>query len=176
MARVRWWPYWQDTDGGTGPGAPNWSRPAIAVTIRMAAATLMLIPSAFLLLRLREPFAISAMASTAAIVRHSPNSYRRRPQVIGTCYAAGLAVTVPITLAGTITSMSGLLASTIAAVVIVATPVGRIHPPTACIPLAITRSSSPAAMLTGWVAFAVVAAGFLAGLWIILTLAARRRW
>ncbi len=175
MARVRWWPYWPDTDSGTGPGAPNRRRPAIAVAVRMAAATLMLIPSAFLLLRLGEPFAMSAMASTAAIVLHSPNRYRHRPDVIAACYAAGLVVTVPITLAATITSMSGLLASTIAAVVIVATPVGRIHPPTACIPLAITRSSSPAALLLGWVTFAAVAAGFLAGLWMILTLAARRR-
>ena len=174
MAQVRWWPYPQDTDGGTGPAAPNWRRPAFAVAVRMAAATLVLIPSAFLLLRLGEPFAMSAMASTAAIVLHSPNRYRGRPHVIATCYAIGLAVTVPITLAGMITSMSGLLASTIAAIVIVATPVGRIHPPTACIPLAITRSSSAAVLLTGWVTFAGVAAGFLTALW-ILTLAARRR-
>ncbi len=175
MARVRLWPNWQDTDGGTRPGPPNRERPAFTVTARTAAATLLLIPCALLLRRLGEPFAISAMASTAAIVLHSPDRYRRRPHVITTCYAAGLAVTVPITLAGTITSMSGLLASTIAAVVIVATPMGRIHPPTACIPLAITRSSGPAALLTGWMMFAGVAACLLTGLWMILTLVARRR-
>ena len=176
MARVRWWPYWQDTDGGTGPGPANRLRPAITGAVRMAAATLVLIPCALLLLRLGEPFGITSMASTTAIVLHSPNRYRRRPHVIATCYAAGLAITVPITLVGTIASISGLLASTIAAVVIVATSVGRIHPPTACIPLAITRSSSPVALLTGWVLFAGVVACFLASLWMILTPAARRRW
>ncbi|RFZ47927.1 hypothetical protein DAVIS_00103 [Mycobacterium marinum] len=182
MARVRWWPYWQDVDGSAGStgaartGATNPRRPAIAVAERMVAGALVLIPSALLLLRLGEPFAISAMASTTAIVLHSPNRYRRRPHVIASCYATGLAITVPITLIGMLTSMSGLLASTIAAVVIVAAPVGRVHPPTACIPLAITRSSGPAAMLLGWVTFAVVAVGFLAALWMMLTLATRRRW
>lgn len=176
MARVRLWPHRHDTEGGTDSGAVRRGRPAVAVAVRTAAATLLLIPTALLLLHLREPFAISAMASTAAIVLHAPERFRRRPNVIAMCYVAGLAVTVPTTLTGILMSTSGLLASTIAAVVIVATPVGRIHPPTACIPLAITRSTGPAALLTGWVMFAAVAVGFLAGLWIILTLVARRRW
>ena len=99
--------------------------------------------------------------------------HRRRPAVIAICYAVGLALTVPISLTAVFTPMSGLLASTIAAVLIVASPLGRLHPPTACIPLAITTTPSAEVLLNGWLAFAVVAAGVLAGLW-LLTFALQR--
>lgn len=173
MPRARLWSYLQDT--AAEPDASNRGRPALTFATRATTATLVLITAALLTLHLGEPFAISAMASTTAIILHAPDRYRRKPRVIATCYAAGFAITLPITLAAAVISLPGLLASTIAAVVIVALPVGRVHPPTACIPLAITSSLSPAALLRGWMMFASLAAVFLAGIWIILTLVARRR-
>ncbi len=172
MARVRWWPHRQETADTANPEAPAWQRPIAGVAVRIAAAAAVLVPSAVLLLRLGEPFAMSAMASTAAIVLHSPSRYRRRPEVIATCYVVGLAITVPLTLAATITALPPLLASTVAAVVIVASPLGRIHPPTACIPLAITASASPILLLKQWAVFGGVAAAILVVLW-VLTLGAR---
>ncbi len=172
VARVRWWPHRQDTAEPADVRGPVWRRPIAGLAIRLAAAGVVLLPSALLLIRLGEPFAMSAMASTAAIVLHSPSRYRRRPDVIAWCYVAGLAITIPLTVAATMTDLPGLYASAVAAVVIVATPLGRIHPPTACIPLAITASASADVLLVQWAVFAGVAAGILAALWVI-TLGAR---
>ncbi|CAA0132152.1 Uncharacterised protein [Mycolicibacterium vanbaalenii] len=171
MTRVRWWPFRQESDTESGRAATT---TVVATTgVRLLAASVVLVPSAVLLVRLGEPFAMSAMASTAAIVLHSPNRYRRRPAVIAICYAVGLALTVPISLTAVFTPMSGLVASTIAAVLIVASPLGRVHPPTACIPLAITTAPSAGVLLNGWLAFAAVAAAVLVGLW-LLTFTLRR--
>lgn len=172
MARVRWWPHRHETSERGIPTDPAWRRPVLGLLLRIGAAALVLLPSAAVLVRLGEPFAMTAMASTSAIVLHSPARYRRRPGVIAGCYVAGLAITVPITLAVALTDTPGLFASTLAAVIIVASPLGRIHPPTACIPLAITASAAPVALLKQWAAFGGVAAGVLVALW-ILTVGAR---
>ncbi len=172
VARVRWWPHGQDSAEPADSGGSPWRRPITGLAIRLVAAAVVLLPSAVLLIRLGEPFAISAMASTAAIVLHSPSRYRRRPDVIAWCYVGGLAIAIPLTVVATMTDLPGLYASAVAAVIIVATPLGRIHPPTACIPLAITASATPDVLLMQWAIFSSVAAGILIALW-VLTLGAR---
>ena len=59
-------------------------------------------------------------------------------------------------------------AAAVAAVFIVATPPGRVHPPTACIPLAITpQAIQPLALLGRWLSFTGLAAACLAALWLL---------
>jgi hypothetical protein len=138
------------------------------IGMRSALATAVLIPAAALTTMLGQPFAISAIASTAAIVLHAPRRYHERPQRILACYGTGIAISAPISLVGAAVGLPMLLAASVAAVIIVATPPGRVHPPTACIPLAITTQSiAPLALLGRWVSFAGLAVVCLAMLWLL---------
>lgn len=144
--------------------------------LRCALAAAVLVPAAGLTFMLGEPFAISAIASTTAIVLHAPLRYRQRPRRIFVCYAAGTAVSAPISLLGAIVGAPALLAATISAVIIVASPLGRVHPPTACIPLAITAPSiQPLALLGRWLSFTGLALACLAVLWLLTTQPRARR-
>ena len=139
-----------------------------APAVRCLLATAVLIPAAILTIRLGEPFAISAIASTTAIVLHAPLRYHRRPQRILACYGAGIAVSAPISVMGAAVGLPTLLAATISAVIIVASLPGRIHPPTACIPLAITAPAiQPLALIGRWLDFSVLAMACLAALWLL---------
>jgi hypothetical protein len=141
---------------------------ADGIAIRSLLGAAVLIPAATLTCMLGQPFAISAIASTSAIVLHSPQRYHERPQRILACYAAGIAISAPISLVGAAVGLPVLLAAAVAAVVIVATPPGRVHPPTACIPLAITpQAIQPLALLGRWLSFTGLAAACLAILWLL---------
>jgi hypothetical protein len=136
--------------------------------IRCALAATVLVPTTALTIRLGQPFAISAIASTAAIVLHAPEQYRQRPQRIVLCYLSGIAVSVPVSLAGAALGLQALLMSAVAAVVIVASPLGRVHPPTACIALAVTGpSAQPLALLGRWLSFSALALAGLVVLWLL---------
>jgi hypothetical protein len=140
---------------------------------RALLAGVLLIPVAAVDLRLGQPFAFSAVASTAAIVLHAPHRFQRRPQTIIGCYVVALAVAVPITLGGAIVAWPALITAAVAAALIVATPAARIHPPVACIPLAIVATTDPVALATRWALFVGTAAYCLTVLW-IQTLSSRR--
>ncbi|MBB5168321.1 hypothetical protein [Mycobacterium sp. AZCC_0083] len=136
--------------------------------IRSLLAAAVLIPAATLTSMLGQPFAISAIASTSAIILHAPRRYHERPQRILACYVAGIAISVPISLVGAGVGLPVLLAAAVATVIIVATPPGRVHPPTACIPLAITpHAIQPLALLGRWLSFGGLAAACLALLWLL---------
>ena len=123
-------------------------------------------------LRAGQPFAISAIASTAAIVLHAPKRYRRRPQVIIGCYLVAVAVAVPITLGGVVLAWPTPITASVAAALIAATSAARTHPPAACIPLAIVATTDPASMVMRWALFVAAAVYSLAVLW-LLTLSSR---
>jgi hypothetical protein len=136
--------------------------------MRSALAAAVLIPAATLTNMLGQPFAISAIASTAAIVLHAPQRYHQRPQRILACYAAGIVISAPISLVGAAVGLPVLLAAAVAAVIIVAAPTGRVHPPTACIPLAVTpQAIQPLVLLGRWLSFTGLAAACLAILWLL---------
>jgi len=152
---------WRRLASKTRPHATiRWSARAL-----LAAAVLM--PAAIITISLGEPFAISAIASTVAIVLHNPQRYHQRPQPILSCYAFGIIVSAMITLADTTVDLPPLLASGIAAIIIAASPAGRIHPPTACIPLQITAAIEPLALLGRWLTFTGLSLGCLAALWLL---------
>jgi hypothetical protein len=133
----------------------------------LAAAILM--PAVAVTIAIKEPFAIAAIASTVAIVLHTPRRYYQGPQQIASCYAIGIVVSAAISIGGVAVGIPPLVASGVAAVIIIASPAGRIHPPTACIPLQITAHVEPLAMLERWVSFAGLSAGCLAALWLLST-------
>ncbi|WP_131722569.1 hypothetical protein [Mycolicibacterium chlorophenolicum] len=143
--------------------------------VRLCLGTIVLIPAAAFTFAVREPFAISAIASSTAIILHDPQRYHQRPQVILTCYAAGIVVSAAISLGGALVGLPGLLAAGIAAVVIVASPAGRIHPPTACIPLQVTASIAPLALLGRWLTFTGLSVACLAMLWLLTSQPLTRR-
>ena len=139
-----------------------------ALALRCVLSAAVLLPAAMLTIMLGQPFAISAIASTTAIVLHAPIRYHQRPQRILSCYAAGVAISVPISLAGAAVGSPTLLASTVSAVIIAASLPGKVHPPTVCIPLAITAPSiQPAALVGSWLWFIGLALVCLAGLWLL---------
>jgi hypothetical protein len=141
---------------------------ARALALRCVLSAAVLLPAAMLTIMLGEPFAISAIASTTAIVLHAPMRYHQRPQRILSCYAAGVAISVPISLAGAAVGLPTLLASTISAVIIAASLPGKVHPPTVCIPLAITAPSiQPVALVGRWLCFTGLALVCLAVLWLL---------
>src|SRR6478609_4877349 len=141
---------------------------ARALALRFLLAAVVLIPAATLTIRQGQPFAISAIASTTAIVLHAPLRYHQRPQRILACYAAGIAISAPISLVGAAVGLPTLLASTISAVIIVASPPGRVHPPTACIPLAMTAPAIQSVALAGrWLGFTGLAMACLSALWLL---------
>jgi protein-S-isoprenylcysteine O-methyltransferase Ste14 len=75
---------------------------------------------------------------------------------------------VPISLAGAAVGLPTLLASAISAVFIAASLPGKVHPPTVCIPLAITAPSIQLVALIGrWVCFTGLALVCLAVLWLL---------
>ncbi len=141
---------------------------ARALAVRCALSAAVLLPAAMLTIMLGQPFAISAIASTTAIVLHTPIRYHQRPQRILLCYVAGVAISVPISLAGAAVGLPTLLASTISAVIIAASLPGKVHPPTVCIPLAITAPSVQLVALIGrWLCFTGLALVCLAALWVL---------
>jgi hypothetical protein len=139
---------------------------ARALALRWIVAPVVLFGAAGATLTLGDPFAISAIASTAAIVLHNPRRFRERPHRILCCYVAGFAISVPISLGGAWVGIPAMLAAAASAVLIVASRLGSLHPPTACIPLAITTPLVPPAALVGrWASFAAVAFVCLVVLW-----------
>ena len=147
-----------------------------ALALRCLLATAVLIPAATLTIRLGQPFAISAIASTTAIVLHAPLRYHQRPQRILACYAAGIVISAPISLMGAAAGLPTLRASTISAAIIAASRPGRIHPPAACIPLAITAPAiQPVAMIGRWLGFSGLAIACLAALWLLTAQPLARR-
>jgi hypothetical protein len=136
-------------------------------TIRTILAAAVLMPTAALTIVLGQPFAISAIASTVAIVLHAPQRYHRRPQLILSCYAVGIAVSATISLSGAFVDVPPLLAAAVAAVIIVASPAGRLHPPTACIPLQVLASIPPLALVERWLTFTGLSLTCLLTLWLL---------
>lgn len=140
---------------------------------RTLLALTLLIPIAVVDLKVGQPIAISAIASTAAIVLHAPRRYQRRPRVIPGCYLVALGVAVPLTVAGVWLGWPGLITAAVAAAVIAATPAARAHPPVACIPFAVLATADPAAMVIRWAVF-VAAATYGLSVLRLLTLGERR--
>jgi hypothetical protein len=136
-------------------------------TAPVLTASVLLISTAILVLRLDSPFTISAMASTTTIVLHRPRRFRRHPQTIVSSYLFGLLVSVPISLTGAILELPGLLASSVSAALIAGSVAGRRHPPATCIPLAVTTATGAAQVLTHWSLFTATAACWLALLWLL---------
>jgi hypothetical protein len=165
----------ESAGGAAERGWQLWSTPVRlywpvcrGLAVRCGLAAALLVPTALLTIRLGQPFAISAIASTSAIVLHDPVRYQQRPQRILLCYLAGIAVSVPISLAGAVVGLSALLMSASAAALIVASPVGRAHPPTVCIALAVSApSGQPGALVGRWLMFSVLALACLAVLWLL---------
>jgi hypothetical protein len=147
------------------------------LTVRGVLAAAVLMPTAAATIALGEPFAISAIASTTAIVLHSPQRYHQRPQRILFCYGAGIAVSAAISLAGAFVGVPPLMAAGVGAVIIVVSPAGRLHPPTACIPLQITAHIQPLALFGRWLIYTGLSTACLAALWLLTVqpLARRRR-
>lgn len=140
----------------------SWSSTAL----RYLLAASVLMPAAVITLVMGDPFAISAIASTTAIILHAPRRYHRRPQRILTCYVAGLCISAPMSITAAWMGAPALLAATLSAVIVVSTRLGKVHPPTACIPLAIaTPSPDLWALQWRWVWFALLAFTCLAVLW-----------
>jgi len=138
------------------------------VTLRCALAATVLVPAATVTIGLGQPYAISAIASTTAIVLHAPLRYHQRPQRILWCYTAGIGISALTSLTGAAMGLPAMLACTVAAVVIVASPAGRVHPPTVCIALAITAQGiHPLALLGRWLSFTGLALACLAVLWLL---------
>jgi hypothetical protein len=137
------------------------------LALRFALSAAVLMPAAAATIALREPFAISAIASTVAIVLHAPQRYHQRPQLILACYAAGIVVSATISLAGAFVGAPSLMVAGASAVIIVASPAGRLHPPTACIPLQITAHIAPLALVGRWLTFTGLSASCLAALWVL---------
>jgi hypothetical protein len=147
----------------TGSGS-NGSRGS--TTLRFALAVMVLMPAAVVTILMHDPFAISAIASTTAIILHAPRRYHQRPQRILACYVAGLCISAPISIAAAWVGAPALLAATLSAAIVVATQPGKVHPPTACIPLAIaTPSPDLMALQERWVSFALLAFTCLTVLW-----------
>jgi hypothetical protein len=154
-------------------GTPRRRPTSAAAATRFVTATVVLAPAAVVTMMLGAPFAISAIASTAAIVVHNPHRYHARPQRILLCYAAGFAISVPISIGAAWMGAPALLAAAASAIIIVASRPGWLHPPTACIPLAVTTPLlAPAALLERWLAFGILAIACLMVLW----LATMRPW
>jgi hypothetical protein len=139
----------------------------LGLIVRLILAAVVLIPTALLTIALREPFAISAIASTVAIVMHAPQRYHQRPQLILSCYAIGTSVSAVISVAAVLLGVAPLLAAALSAVLIVASPAGRLHPPTACIPLQVIASIPPLALVGRWLTFAGLSMSCLAVLWLL---------
>ncbi len=137
------------------------------LTVRVILAAAVLMPIAAFTIMLAEPFAISAIASTVAIVMHAPLRYHRHPQLILSCYAAGIAVSATISLAGVFMSVPPLMAAAVAAAIIVASPAGRLHPPTACIPLQVIAAIPPLALVGRWLTFTGLSLTCLFALWLL---------
>ncbi|HXO52833.1 MAG TPA: hypothetical protein VN888_17810 [Mycobacterium sp.] len=139
------------------------------LALRFVLAAAVLMPAAAATIALGEPFAISAIASTVAIVLHAPRRYHQRPHRILACYAAGIVVSATISLAGAFVGAPPLMVAGASAVIIVASPAGRLHPPTACIPLQITAHIAPLALVGRWLTFTGLSASCLAALWVLTT-------
>src|SRR5260370_16933691 len=95
---------------------------ARSTAIRSALAVAVLIPAATLTSMLGQPFAISAIAGTAAIVLHAPKRYRERPQPILACYAAGIPISAPISLEGVVIGLPFLSPPPLAPLITLPTP------------------------------------------------------
>jgi hypothetical protein len=135
---------------------------------RCLSAAAVMLPAGSLTFSLGQPFAVSAIASTAAIVLHAPERIRNSPVLIARCYAVGTGVSGVLSMAGLLIGAPALMVSCFGAAVIIGTQAARIHPPTACIPLAISSDSRDAVELLGrWLAFTLVAVMCLAALWVI---------
>ncbi|MGE0214768.1 hypothetical protein [Mycolicibacterium sp.] len=143
--------------------------------LRAVLAAPVLLGVAAVTIAVGEPFAVSAIASTTAIVLHAPTRYHQRPQRILWCYLAGLVVSAAATLIGAALDVPPLYSAAVAAILIVASPAGRVHPPTVCIALAVTAPLPAAALLGRWLWFSALALGALALLWVLTARPRRRR-
>jgi hypothetical protein len=141
------------------------SQALLLIGARLLAASVLLISAAILVLRLHSPFTISAMASTTTIVLHDSRAFRRQRILRG--YLFGLLVSVPISLAGALLGLPGLAGASVSAAVIAAGGTGRRHPPTTCIPLAVTTATDAAEVLSRWCLFTATAGCWLATLWML---------
>jgi hypothetical protein len=150
---------------GTGGDAyGSWGGTAL----RFVLAVTVLAPAAVATLLMGAPFAISAIASTTAIILHAPHRYHQRPQPILACYVAGLCISAPMSIAAAWVGAPALLAAALSAIIVVATRPGKVHPPTACIPLAIaTPSADLWALQWRWVSFTLLAFTCLTVLWVL---------
>ncbi|MDV3129954.1 hypothetical protein M1247_33975 [Mycobacterium sp. 21AC1] len=106
--------------------------------------------------RLDQPFAFSAIASTVAIVFHAAARRAVDLRRIAKCYAAGLFISVVVSVGGHLCGLPPLLGPSLGSAVVAVTPLGRIHPPTACIPLAVivTAKAGIAELGLRWLLFA----------------------
>lgn len=135
---------------------------------RAAAAFILLVPIAVIDLLCRQPLAISAIASTAAIVLHAPARYHLRPQLIVGCYVVAIVVAAPMAVAGQAWGAPAVLMGSVTAALIAATPAGRAHPPVACVPLAAAVPAvSTVALMSRWALLAGTAAYSLGVLWLL---------
>lgn len=133
----------------------------------LGAATMLFVPLGILTTILGEPFALSAFASTAAIVLNHPCIYRAQPYRVAASYCIALAVAIPSSLAGIALSVPPLCTASIAVALLVAGPAGRFHPPTACVPLAVLTSLPLAVALSRWALFALAMTYHLLALWFL---------
>jgi len=104
---------------------------------------------------LGQPFTFSAIASTVAVVGHGNARRAEDLRPIAKCYAAGLFIAVVVSVGGHLCGLHPLLGPSLGSAVVAMTALGRIHPPTACIPLAViaTARTGTAELGLRWLIF-----------------------
>jgi hypothetical protein len=85
-----------------------------------------------------QPFMTSTLASTAAIVFRDLDRFRRDWLLVVACYLIGFMFAVPLSLLGTALGVPAILPAAVAAIPLLVCPLGRFHPPIACVPFAVT--------------------------------------
>jgi hypothetical protein len=106
----------------------------------------------------------STLASTVAVALLAPSRYQRDLALIARSYAVAFPVAVALSLLGLALSLPSVLTATAAAVLVIATRLGRVHPPAASVPFAITLTEPVRQLALDWLLLATRTAYLLLAL------------
>lgn len=122
-----------------------------------------------------QPFMASTLASTSAIALHAPGRFRRNWVPIVASYIVGFALAVPVTLLSVACGLPVIVPCVVVAATLLASPLGRFHPPIACLPFAVstvpTEHIGTWQLAVQWTA-ACLASVYLLGALVVVT----HRW
>jgi hypothetical protein len=111
-----------------------------------------------------HPFMASTLASTVAVALLAPSRYRRDLGVIARSYAVALPVAVALSILGSALSLPSVLTATVAAVLVIAIKRGRLHPPAASVPFAVTVTGPIRQLVLDWLLVAAMTSYLLLAL------------